>query len=236
MKLAAMVRRSKHPAAHSLRRLLRRLYVVHVPVSGATRPLFAGLYLVHVAVREALAWSVKAFWCEPLFRSQCERVGRGLRMEGLPYLTGQGRVWIGDDVWLSGKSSIGFAAHYRLDPELVLESSVFVGHDCAFSIADRVSVGANTLIAGGTRISDHDGHPISARARREGHPTPADAVKAVVIGRDVWIGARCMILKGVTIGDRAIVAGGSVVTRDVPADCIVGGNPAKPLRDLEPEL
>ena len=54
----------------------------------------------------------------------------------------------------------------------------------------------------------------------------------VTIGNGVWIGARAIILPGVTIGDRALVAAGAVVTRDVPADTLVGGNPARVIREL----
>ena len=57
--------------------------------------------------------------------------------------------------------------------------------------------------------------------------------KTVTIGSDVWIGARCVILPGVTIGDGAVVAAGSVVTRDVPAGAVVGGVPAKVIKTRE---
>jgi acetyltransferase-like isoleucine patch superfamily enzyme len=67
---------------------------------------------------------------------------------------------------------------------------------------------------------------------RRGHPVDIDLDdKPVHISRDSWICAHSIILRGVTIGERAIVAAGSVVTRDVAADTIVGGNPAKPLQD-----
>jgi len=64
----------------------------------------------------------------------------------------------------------------------------------------------------------------------------SDAVrcsKPIVIGRGVFIGARAIILKGVSIGDRAVVAAGAVVTKDVPSLVIVGGNPAKIIKNLE---
>ena len=57
----------------------------------------------------------------------------------------------------------------------------------------------------------------------------------IVVGNNVWIGSHATILKGVTIGDGAIVAAGAVVTKDVPANTIVGGVPAKPIRKIESE-
>lgn len=63
------------------------------------------------------------------------------------------------------------------------------------------------------------------------------AAAPVQIGSHAWIGFNSIILKGVTIGDRSVVAAGSVVTHDVPADTLVGGNPARVLRTIaEPEL
>ena len=58
-----------------------------------------------------------------------------------------------------------------------------------------------------------------------------EVYKPVTIGNHVWIGCRCLILKGVTIGDGAVVAAGSVVTRDVPGGALVGGNPAKIIKE-----
>ena len=83
-------------------------------------------------------------------------------------------------------------------------------------------------------VYDLDGHPLDAERRRNGEPSPAEEIKPVVIGDDVWIGTGAVILKGVTIGDRAVIAARSVVTADVPCDVIVAGNPAKLIRNLTP--
>jgi maltose O-acetyltransferase len=58
----------------------------------------------------------------------------------------------------------------------------------------------------------------------------------VKIGNDVWIAPKCIILKGVSIGDAAVIAAGSVVTKDVPPRTIVAGNPAKIVREIASEL
>lgn len=55
----------------------------------------------------------------------------------------------------------------------------------------------------------------------------------VTIGDDVWIGANCIILKGVTIGARSVIGAGSIVTRDIPSDCIAAGTPAKVIKSLK---
>lgn len=97
-------------------------------------------------------------------------------------------------------------------------------------IGDRVMLGANTT------VTDTDSHPIDHRERFAGHygldPRLADtatAVAPVVIEDDVFVGMHAIILKGVTIGRGAVVAAGSLVTRDVPPGGIVGGVPARVL-------
>jgi acetyltransferase-like isoleucine patch superfamily enzyme len=232
MSLIAMLRRGEGRFWGSLKALCGAMLAFHMPARGPLRPLARGAYGLHVAAREGLAFALRFFWYEPLFRGQCKMVGKRFYMEQLPYLSGQGRIVIGDDVRLSGKSSIGFSNRLHGLPELIIGDSTFIGHNCSFSIAESVTVGHNCLIAGGTAISDFDGHPLNAARRRAGEPTPPDQIMRVVIGDDVWIGAAATILKGVSIGDRSIVAARAVVTRDVPADVIVAGNPARAVRSL----
>ena len=71
-------------------------------------------------------------------------------------------------------------------------------------------------------------HPLDAETRRSG----LESARPIRIGDDVWIGGGAIVLPGVTIGDRSVIAAGSVVTRDVPPDTLVAGNPARPLRQL----
>ncbi|QEG02193.1 Maltose O-acetyltransferase [Stieleria maiorica] len=217
-----------------LKTVARWLLQCHLPVTNVNRPVVAGLYRLHVAARESIAWATRFFWYEPLFRGQCETVGQRFRMEQLPYLVGRGTLSIGDDVRLSGKSSFAFSSRHVASPELTIGSGTFIGHNCAFVIGREIRIGNHCLIAGGVRVSDFDGHPINAVDRRNGLTTPSSEVAAVSIGHDVWIGHGAMVLKGVRIGDRAIVGARSVVTKDVPDDTIVAGNPARVVKSLAP--
>ena len=98
------------------------------------------------------------------------------------------------------------------------------------TILDRgpVHIGDNVLLGPGTVITAV-GHPISPKGRRE----HLSYMKPVTIGDDVWMGANVTVLPGVTIGNNVIVAAGAVVDKDVPDNCIVGGVPAKKIRDIE---
>ena len=92
-----------------------------------------------------------------------------------------------------------------------------------------VTIGNNVLIGSGCLITDTDAHPLDWQDRRNGYDGKT-LCAPVVIGNDVFIGARSIILKGVTIGDRSIIGAGSVVSKDVPPDCVVGGNPARVIK------
>ena len=102
---------------------------------------------------------------------------------------------------------------------------VFVGAGCELDVALSVSIGSHTLLAPQVFITDHT-HNKSANKRFDEQGITS---KGVVIGEDVWIGTKSVILAGVTIGDGAIVGASSVVTKDVEPFAIVAGAPAKPI-------
>jgi acetyltransferase-like isoleucine patch superfamily enzyme len=232
MSLVQNLRRGQGPVWSRLKRTVRGMLAFHLPVNAATRPVWRGLYASHVAVREGWIWARRFFWNEPLFRSQCASVGGGFWMEELPYLQGQGDIEIGRNVRFSGKPHIAFNNQHIASPRLSIGDNSFLGHLCDLRIAQSITIGQHCLIAGGVTIADFDGHPLDPALRRRGVTSlPAD-IHPVIIGDDVWIGRGAMVLKGVRIGDRAIVGAQAVVSRDVPADCVVAGNPARPVRDL----
>ena len=94
-------------------------------------------------------------------------------------------------------------------------------------------------IGAGTIIDDSNNHCIDYLERRKEHKRGVDWYKLpiakapIVIGDDAFIGTHCIICKGVTIGERSIIAAGSVVVKDVPPDEVWGGNPAKFIKKIE---
>lgn len=80
-------------------------------------------------------------------------------------------------------------------------------------------------------ITDTDAHPMDYVARRSSNDGTKSA--PVVIEDDVWVGAHCIILKGVTIGARSIIGAGRVVTKNIPADCVAAGNPCRVIKNLK---
>lgn len=108
-------------------------------------------------------------------------------------------------------------------------------HGSCIHAYKSVSIGKGCLIAANTNIFDANGHPLSfenVSDRIFRHDTQNEA-KPVAISDYVWIGCNSTILPGVTIGEGSIVAAGSVVTKNVPHHCVVGGNPAKVIQRYE---
>lgn len=93
-----------------------------------------------------------------------------------------------------------------------------------------ITIGNNVMIGSGCLITDTDDHPLDARQRQEENFYKNTVSSPVVIDDDVFIGARSIILKGVTIGQGAVIGAGSIVTKDVPPHTIVAGNPAKEIK------
>ncbi len=116
-------------------------------------------------------------------------------------------------------------------------AQLLIGDDVGMSgvviwASERVVIGDRVFLGADCVIYDTDFHPLDSRARMAGSQSEI-GVKPVVIGSDTWIGARAMVLKGVTIGEGAVVAAGAVVTKDVPAGSVVAGVPARVVRQIK---
>ncbi len=216
----------------SLKKLVKAVLKVGIPVNTVTKPFFACIYYIHVLIRESLIWAFRFFYYEPLFKSQCKAVGRDFCMEQLPYIVNSGVIVIGNNVRLSGKPSFAFSTKIFLSPSVTIGDNTFIGHQTSFMVARGVTIGKDCFIAGGTRFADNDGHPLDHADRKNHLPPKKEDVKEIRVGNDVWIGAQAVILKGVTIGDRAIIGTHAIVTKDVPPDTIIAGNPAKIIKSF----
>ncbi|MGO4601645.1 sugar O-acetyltransferase [Terrabacter sp. 2YAF2] len=106
---------------------------------------------------------------------------------------------------------------------LTLGEGVFINMGCRFQDTGGISVGDGSLIGHGSTLTTLN-HSMDPARRADMVPAP------VVIGRNVWLGAGVTVVPGVTIGDGAIVGAGAVVTKDVPADTVAAGVPARVIR------
>ena len=148
----------------------------------------------------------------------------------------KGYLRLGDNVTFNSYTDHSWYSGCKL---LVMKNaSLIIGNNSGMNGAmiycsRKITIGDYVKIGGGTRISDSNHHSLDFRKRREPTIDGNNASSApIVIGNDVFIGANCYIGKGVKIGDRSIIAAGSVVVKSIPSDEIWGGNPAKFLRKL----
>lgn len=121
-------------------------------------------------------------------------------------------------------------------------NEVYIGDGAIISARTKVEIGEGSLLAHGVQVFDNDTHPIEAAERRAHFrsilklgPRRDFAVggRPIRIGRDCWLGFGAAVMKGVQVGDEAIVAAGAVVVSDVRPRSIVAGNPAREVRTLD---
>jgi acetyltransferase-like isoleucine patch superfamily enzyme len=150
-----------------------------------------------------------------------------------------GSVEVGADSLIQGTLVTEIA-----ESRLSIGNNVFVGGGTVVDCVLSIRVDDDVLISHGCLISDSDNHSVRYSVRRKdlrdwrqggGHDWSTTQSAPIVIGRGAWIGARAIILKGVTIQEGAVVAAGAVVTQDVPEYAIVAGNPARVVRVLGKE-
>lgn len=153
-------------------------------------------------------------------------------------------ISVGSDCILGGnfifESSKGF---------IKIGNHTYIGNS-TFISRSAIDIGNNVTIAWGCTIYDHDSHSLDHLERRKDISDELSDIrngvsfiknknwdvvnsKPIKICDDAWIGMNCIVLKGVTIGEGAIVGAGSVVTKDVPAWTVVAGNPAKIIKKLK---
>lgn len=161
---------------------------------------------------------VRGFFIKMKFR-ECGsllRAGKGLRV-----LKKNGSIKVGRKVQLHrGVKLSAWGNEYSAG--IIIGDNTSIGDRTEIHAGKSVKIGCGCNIAWDVCIMDRDYHKFNSET---------EEIKPVTIGDNVWIGCNAVILKGITIGDGAVVAAGSVVTKDVPPKTLVGGNPAKILKE-----
>ena len=139
---------------------------------------------------------------------------------------------VGDGVWIEPPFFCDYGAHVAIGP------GTFVNVNCVFLDSATIRIGADVLIGPGVQLLTVT-HPLAARERivapEERHAGAAPYrthARPIVIGDGAWLGAGTIVLPGVTIGANAVIGAGSVVTSDIPPDCLALGQPCRVQRSL----
>lgn len=194
------------------------------------RPIHLPLYYMRIGVLNFFIWVKISFWDVPLFKSRCKIAGKGLRLpNGQPLVIGNLELEFGENVTIM-RTTLGASNVYD-KPVLKIGNNTTVGYGTIISVAQEVFIGDDTLIGPQCLIMDNDDHPINPSERRARMSVKKEDVKPVKIGNNVWLGTRVIVLRGVSIGDNSIVGSSSVVSKDVPPNCIVTGFPARVVKN-----
>ena len=180
-----------------------------------------GIYLLFIFRIISLGWM---YILTKIYLRKCNKLGTIVMAKGKPKITNKGRIEIGNvvSIWsIIQKTRI--TAHRG--GTVIIGNNNFI-NGAFISASKKVVIGNNCKFGPYTMIFDSDFHDISDHNMEGGKAE-------VIIEDNVWLGARSTVLKGVTIGTGSIVAVGAVVTKDVPPNTIVGGVPAKVIKQIE---
>ncbi len=168
---------------------------------------------------------------------------KSYRIVGIPYIETSkgGKIVFGNNLDMNNgmmANQIGFNTPCTLRAEnggsIIIGENVGMSQTTLVAKGANITIGNNVKLGGGVKIYTTDFHCLDYMKRREPEVDMTKRQYApVTVGDDCFIGAGVIILKGVKIGDRSIVGAGSVVTKDIPADCIAGGNPCKVIKQIE---
>lgn len=169
---------------------------------------------------------INTFYAQPLFQSRCASFGENVSIDGLPYVSGQVEIHVGNHCWLGGKVTI-FSSRIIDQPRFIMKDHAEIGWNVQVVANEEVVIEEYARVSYDCRISDSDGHPRQADLRASHQPMDRKDIRPVRIGKHAWIGNGTHIMKGVTIGEGAIIGANSVVISNIPDYCLALGNPAE---------
>lgn len=161
---------------------------------------------------------------------------RTIRVDGSIFMRGEQRIKIGDNTHI-GNGCVLTAWEYTADggvhtPEIQIGANCSIGEYNNITSTNKIVIGDNLLTGRWVTITDNNhGDTTLESLQLPPLSRPVISKGPVMVGNNVWIGDKATILPGVTIGDGAVIAANSVVTKDVPAYTVVAGMPARIIRD-----
>jgi acetyltransferase-like isoleucine patch superfamily enzyme len=220
------LKRAETPFFRTLKGFVRNVRTGNLPVPRFSLPLFRGLYFGQAACGMVWRRFTEYFLITPLFRGRCTSLGDRFEATRMPFVVGPTVIHIGDDVRFFGKVDI-FSGRIFDNPTLILKDRVDLGANVSFVINKEIIIEEDVNVASGVRFMDTDSHPRDMEARIADLGPAPEEIRPVRVCRGAWIGQNCFILKGVTIGEGAIIGVNSVVISDIPPFAVAMGNPAR---------
>ncbi|TGV20577.1 acyltransferase [Pseudoalteromonas sp. MEBiC 03607] len=195
------------------------------------------LFKLHLLISTTVSEMARIFYYTPLFKSQIKGTKANLYLySGMPQILGKLEISCKDNTRISGITTFCGRSQGEYTPKLIIGSNVDIGWQNAFSVGRNIILEDDVRLAGRVFLAGFPGHPLNSQRRAKGEPDDECQVGDIIIKQGAWIGTGATVLAGVTIGEGAIVAASAVVTKDVPANTIVAGNPAKVVKQLKDSL
>lgn len=163
-------------------------------------------------------------------------VGTNFFIESPLYLNGSKNIYIGKNFNAGLRLRLEtYNEHLglRFSPRIIIGDNVSINSDCHIGAINEIIINDGVLIASKVFITDHyHGHITNEALIEPPYARKLQSKGAVIIEKNVWVGEGVVILPNVTIGENSIIGANSVITKNIPKNSVVGGNPAKIIRTL----
>lgn len=228
------VKSRKTPFSRFLYDMAMKLRYFRLP---APKIIFTPLLYLHLFIKKTVGLLVTFFYWKPLFLQYVDNKPKYLALyHGMPFIVGNPKIIIGEFCTIDGlRTSVIARPSSSIRPQLTIGNKVYINNHVGFFVGSEIIIGDGCLIASGCTFRGYSGHPVDPKMRRLGLQEDEESLGAIVLGKNVWIAQDVKIMPGVTIGDNAVIASGSLVNKDIPANVLAGGVPAKVIRQLEIE-
>ncbi|WP_353117844.1 DapH/DapD/GlmU-related protein [Nitratidesulfovibrio sp.] len=223
------IRRRETPFHAFLYDIAKALFGISMPVVPMVHSFLYNEWCTRTSVWHNF-WRVVYY--EPIFKSQCRKVGHGFRMwyagNGTTRILGNLNIYIGNNVAIFDR--VGLVGLRLFDnPELHIGDNSYIGPDVRFMVAKSIVVGRYSIL-GCQMIMDNSGHPVADACGRlvhgGGHPSRA-SVRPVRIGDLCLLGAGVYVYPGADVGDGVVAKVGTHITGTIPPFCLLEGNPCR---------
>ena len=221
------VKRGDSRVYRALRRIARLLLSPSAPrIPSALRSPLRWLYEFHWGVIVVWNFILNLCYRQPLFQARCASFGRGVVIDRLPFVSGHAEIHIGNDCYIGGNLTI-MSGRVLDRPMFVMKDRAELGWNVRITVNREVIIEEHARVSFNCQIADSDGHPRQADLRAANQPMAARDIRPVRICKHAWVGNGTHIMKGVTIGEGAVIGANSVVISDVPPYSLALGNPAE---------
>lgn len=229
-KIRFYIKANNTPLSHFLYVCVKKMSYLSLP---APRLLFTPLLYIHITLSRSLRSLLVFFYWKPLFLQYLESKPSCFILHNtMPFVLHNPIISIGEYCNWDGNQAVIIArTSPTMRPKLTIGNHVFIGFDVEFNISNEIVIGDRCMIAHGCCFRGFSGHSISPQHRFHENDKK-DLNRSIILGENVWLCEAVKIMPGVSIGDNSVIATGSIVTKDIPANVLAGGIPAKILKHL----